>query len=108
MCIGAVTVRIVAVNFVGDPIEEGALAQREDHLPPMNRSAVAGKGDALVEHRVFASPGQDEPKSALWRTAEHDASVALLDDRAAILGERHAGAVLGGKDAPQCLAVLRE
>jgi hypothetical protein len=42
--------RVMPVNFVGYEVVEGALAQRVDHLPPMERFSIAGKGDVLVEH----------------------------------------------------------
>ena len=100
--------RVRAVHLVYHKIVQRALAYREDHLPAMDRPAVAGERHALVEGFVALRTGEHEAKLTLRDPVEDCSGIVLLHARAAIVGERRSSPVVGCEDVKLGAAVTRD
>src|SRR5262245_8697371 len=83
---GAVAVRVVEEDGLGELVVGGALARRIEHLPAVHRAPVAGVGDALQEHLAAARAREREPMLAVRRRIEGGAGIALFHQRPAQRG----------------------
>ncbi len=95
------------MDLIGDQVKKGAFVSRVSHLPAVQGRAITRKADVLIYNLFALCTGKHEPQLAARRVIDAHIFITVLEEEAAIFGQRFASHVLGSKDAQPSAPVRR-